>query len=55
MTSAYTDVVTQSWDLVTFEKTDLSDIKLHTLIFLCVCLFTEYMRSTKRGGCTLIR
>lgn len=39
MTSAYTDVVTQSWDLVTFEKTDLSDIKLHTLIFyVCVCL-----------------
>lgn len=54
MTSVYTDVVTQSWDLVTFEKTDLSDIKRHTY-FLCLCLFTEGVRSSEQGGCTLIK
>lgn len=54
MTSVYTDVVTQSWDLVTLEKTDLSDIKRHTY-FLCLCLFAECMRASERGGCTLIK
>lgn len=43
MTNVYTDVVTQSWDLVMFEKTDLSDIKLHTLLFsMLVSIYRVY-------------
>lgn len=41
--SVYTDTVIQSWDLVMFEETDLSDIKLPALFFpTSVSIYRRY-------------
>lgn len=41
--SVYTDAVIQSWDLVVFEETDLSDIKLPALFFpISVSIYRGY-------------
>ena len=52
--SVYTSVAQPS-DQVVFEKTELLDIKLQALLFLHLCLFTEYMKPTECVSCTLIR